>query len=74
MMSRVFIACIFVIQVIIFLMVKGHHADNITFTFFGNSLLITRYCLSILELSILWNLLCLRLIRLMQQNIDRESE
>ena len=33
MMSRVFIACIFVIQVIIFLMVKGHHADNITFAF-----------------------------------------
>lgn len=73
MMSRVFIACIFVIQVIIFLMVKGHHADNITFVF-GNSLLITRYCLSILGLSILWHLLCLRLIRLMQQNIDRESE
>lgn len=33
MMSRVFIACIFVIQVIILLMVKGHHADTITFAF-----------------------------------------
>ncbi len=30
MMSRVFIACVFVIQVIILLMIKGHHADNIT--------------------------------------------
>lgn len=33
MMSRVFIACIFVIQIVIFLAVKGHHADTITFTF-----------------------------------------
>ena len=33
MMSRVFIACVFVIQVVILLMVKGHHADTITFAF-----------------------------------------
>ena len=33
MMSRVFIACVFVIQVVILLMVKGHHADTITFEF-----------------------------------------
>lgn len=33
MMSRVFIACVFVIQVIILLMIKGHHADNITLAF-----------------------------------------
>lgn len=32
-MSRVFIACVFVIQVVILLMVKGHHADTITFAF-----------------------------------------
>lgn len=33
MMSRVFIVCVFVIQVIILLMVKGHHADHITLAF-----------------------------------------
>lgn len=33
MMSRVFIACVFVIQVVILLMVNGHHADTITFAF-----------------------------------------
>ena len=33
MMSRVFIACVFVIQVVILLMVKDHHADTITFAF-----------------------------------------
>ena len=33
LMSRVFIACVFVIQVVILLMVKGHHADTITFAF-----------------------------------------
>lgn len=33
MMSRVFIACVFVIQIIILLMVKGHHADHITLAF-----------------------------------------
>ena len=33
MMSRVFIACVFVIKVVILLMVKGHHADTITFAF-----------------------------------------
>lgn len=35
MMSRVFIACIFVIQVIVLLMVRGHHADNITLAFWS---------------------------------------
>lgn len=33
MMSRVFVACVFVIQVIILLMVKGYHTDQITFAF-----------------------------------------
>lgn len=33
MMSRVFIACIFVIQIIIFLIMKGYIAENITFAF-----------------------------------------
>ena len=33
MMSRVFIACIFVIQIVIFLVVKGHVSDNITLAF-----------------------------------------
>ena len=33
MMSRVFVACVFVIQVIILLMVKGHRADHITLAF-----------------------------------------
>ena len=33
MMSRVFIACIFVIQVVIFLVLKGVHGKNITFAF-----------------------------------------
>lgn len=33
MMSRVFIACIFVIQVIMLLMIKGYHADRITLAF-----------------------------------------
>lgn len=31
MMSRVFVICIFVIQIIIFLIVKGHLADELTF-------------------------------------------
>lgn len=38
MMSRVFIACTFVIQLVIFLILKGHVADHITLdfaTFFG---------------------------------------
>lgn len=33
MMSRVFIACVFVIQIVILLMVKGHHANNLTLAF-----------------------------------------
>ena len=35
MMSRVFIACIFVIQIVILLMVKGFVAKNITFAFWS---------------------------------------
>lgn len=35
MMSRAFIACVFVIQVIIFLIVRGHIADNITLAFWN---------------------------------------
>jgi uncharacterized membrane protein YsdA (DUF1294 family) len=33
MMSRVFIICVLIIQIIIFLILKGHLADNITFAF-----------------------------------------
>lgn len=33
MMSRVFIACIFVIQVVLFLVFQGHHADNFSLAF-----------------------------------------
>lgn len=33
MMSRVFIACVFVIQIILFLMIKGYIADELTFKF-----------------------------------------
>ena len=33
MMSRVFITCIFIIQVIMLLIFKGHHAEHFTFAF-----------------------------------------
>ena len=33
MMSRVFIACVFVIQIVIFLVLKGIHGEKITFAF-----------------------------------------
>lgn len=33
MMSRVFISCIFVIQVVLLLILRGHYADHITLTF-----------------------------------------
>ena len=33
MMSRVFIICIFIIQVIMLLIFKGHHAEHFTFAF-----------------------------------------
>lgn len=33
MMSRVFVACVLVIQIIIFLVVRGHYADHITLAF-----------------------------------------
>ena len=39
MMSRVFIACIFVIQLVVFLFIKGGHADKLIYdvsTFFGH--------------------------------------
>jgi len=35
MMSRVFIACIFVIQIVIFLVLKGYVADNISLAFWS---------------------------------------
>lgn len=35
MMTRVFVTCVLVIQVIIFLLIKGHHADKITFDLLG---------------------------------------
>lgn len=35
MMSRVFIVCIFVIQIVIFLVIKGYIAENITLAFWG---------------------------------------
>lgn len=34
-MSRIFVACIFVIQIVIYLMVKGYLAENITFAFWN---------------------------------------
>lgn len=35
MMSRIFVACIFVIQIILLLIIKGHLADNITLAFWS---------------------------------------
>lgn len=35
MMSRIFVACFFVIQIVIYLMVKGYLAENITFAFWN---------------------------------------
>lgn len=46
MMFRVFTACVFVIQVIMLLMLKGYHADHITFafwTFFHQHKILTVY-------------------------------
>lgn len=46
MMSRVFVVCIFVIQVIMLLFLKGHHADEMTFafwTFFAHNKILTVY-------------------------------
>lgn len=34
-MSRIFVVCIFVIQIVIYLMVKGYLAENITFAFWN---------------------------------------
>lgn len=50
MMSRVFIACVFVIQVVIFLIVRGHIADNITlafWSFFGEHKILIIYLVAI---------------------------
>ena len=33
MMSRVFVSCILVIQVVLFLVLRGHHADHLTLAF-----------------------------------------
>ena len=33
MMSRVFVSCVFVIQIVLLLVIKGHIADSITFAF-----------------------------------------
>ena len=35
MMSRIFVACIFVIRIVILMIVKGHLADNITLAFWN---------------------------------------
>lgn len=35
MMSRVFIVCVLIIQVVILLMIKGHHVDHITLSFWN---------------------------------------
>lgn len=42
MMSRVFIICIFIIQIIIFLIYNGHHAEQLHLHF-GSFLRSTRY-------------------------------
>uniref|UniRef100_N1ZYA6 DUF1294 domain-containing protein n=1 Tax=Eubacterium plexicaudatum ASF492 TaxID=1235802 RepID=N1ZYA6_9FIRM len=45
-MSKVFITCVFVIQVITILLIKGYHADHITFafwTFFHQRKILTAY-------------------------------
>lgn len=34
-MSRVFVACVLVMQIIIFLVVQGHYADHITLAFWS---------------------------------------
>ena len=35
MMSRVFIACVFVVQIVLFLIIKGYVAENLTFAFWS---------------------------------------
>lgn len=50
MMSRVFVSCIFVIQIIIFLILKGHIKNNLTFAFwdfFGRHKVLIIYLLGI---------------------------
>ena len=50
MMSRVFIACIFVIQIILLLVLNGKHAEHITFAFwefFGKYKMLLTYLLII---------------------------
>lgn len=46
MMSRVFVACILVIQIILFLVIRGHYADHITlafWTFFNQHKILVAY-------------------------------
>ena len=46
MMSRVFVACVFVIQIVIFLVLKGVHGDKLTFAFwefFANNKILLIY-------------------------------
>lgn len=50
MMSRVFIACIFVIQVVIFLALKGVHGESITFAFWE---FFTKYKILLIYLGII---------------------
>ena len=49
-MSRVFIACIFVIQVVIFLALKGVHGESITFAFWE---FFTKYKILLIYLGII---------------------
>ena len=46
MMSRVFVSCILVIQVVLFLVLRGHHADHLTlaiWTFFDRHKILIAY-------------------------------
>ena len=46
MMSRVFVSCVFVIQIIVFLVLKGHRADHLTLAFwefFGEHQMLLAY-------------------------------
>lgn len=46
MMSRVFVSCILVIQIILFLVIRGHYADHITlafWTFFNQHKILVAY-------------------------------
>lgn len=50
MMSRVFVICVLIIQIVAFLLLRGHHQENITFAFweyFGNYRIFIIYLLLI---------------------------